>query len=76
MPLTVLLWLIVLLPAAIVLWIFFCHIMVIDGDTAVQGVVILAVLLILAAPNLLWYKAVRDVMAPSAPVTLSVEGNS
>lgn len=73
MPLSVLLWLIVLLPAATVLWIFFCHIMVIDGDTAVQGVIILSVLLILATPNLLWYKAVRDVMAPSAPVTLTVE---
>ena len=74
MPLTVLLWIIFLLPAAIVLWIFFCHITAIDSDTGVSGVMLLAVLLIIAAPNLLWYKAVRDVMAPSAPVTLSVEG--
>lgn len=73
MPLTVLLWIIVLLPAAIVLWIFFCHLTDVDGDTGVSGVIILAILLILAAPNLLWYKAVRDVMVPEAPVTLTLE---
>lgn len=73
MPLSVLLWLIVLLPAAIVLWIFFCHVTEENADTGVSGVILLSVLLILAVPNLLWYKAVRDVMAPSAPVTLTVE---
>ncbi len=74
MPLSVLLWILVLLPAVMVAWVAFASWTDMDGDPAVMGLCGLALMLILAAPNLLWYKAVRDVMAPeSAPVSLSVE---
>ena len=72
MLLAALLWILVLIPAVMLAW----HATMTDRDSdpAVQGLAILSLLLILAAPNLLWYKAVRDVMAPeSAPVSLSVE---
>jgi hypothetical protein len=74
MPLCVLLWIIVLLPVAMVVWVAFAKVTDMDGDPAVTVLCGLALLLILAAPNLLWYKAVRDVMAPeAAPVSLNVE---
>jgi drug/metabolite transporter (DMT)-like permease len=74
MPLAVLLWILVLLPAVMLAWFLFAMMTEMDSDPAVLGLVILALLLILAAPNLLWYKAVRDVMSPeAAPVTLQLE---
>jgi hypothetical protein len=74
MPLAVLLWILVLLPAATIAWIIFASVTEMDSDIAVQGVILLALALFIAAPNLLWYKSVRDVMAPeAAPVSLNIE---
>ena len=74
MPLCVLLWILVLIPAAMLAWFLFAMMTDMDSDPAVQGLVILSLLLTFTAPNLLWYKAVRDVMLPeAAPVSLTVE---
>lgn len=74
MPLCVLLWILVLIPAAMLAWFLFAAITEMDGEPAVTGLMVLSILLILAAPNLLWYKAVRNAMLPeAAPVSLTVE---
>jgi hypothetical protein len=74
MPLAVLLWILVLIPFIAVAWIIFANMTDMDSDLAVQGVILLSLALFVAAPNLLWYKAVRDVMAPeAAPVSLNIE---
>ena len=74
MPLTVLLWILVLLPAAMLAWFLFAMLTDIDGDVAAQGLGLLALALILATPNLLWYQSVRDAMVPDTPpVVLTLE---
>lgn len=75
MPLCVLLWILVLLPAAMLAWFVFSVLTDMDGDIAVQGLVLLAFALILATPNLLWYQSVRDAMVPpdAPPVVLTLE---
>lgn len=75
MPLCVLLGILVLIPAAFLVWVAIAKLSGMDGDVAVQGIVILALALILATPNLLWYQSVRDAMVPpnAPPVVLTLE---
>jgi hypothetical protein len=75
MPLCVLLWILVLLPAAMLAWFLFAMMTDMDSDPAIQGLVLLALALILATPNLLWYQSVRDAMVPpdAPPVVLTLE---
>lgn len=77
MPLTVLLWILVLLPAAMLAWFLFAMLTDMDSDPAIHGLVLLALALILATPNLLWYQSVRDAMVPDTPpATLTKENPS
>lgn len=74
MPLCTLLWILVLVPIAMLAWFLFAVMTEMNSDHGVTGFLIMALLLTIAAPNLLWYKAVRDVMMPeAAPMSLSVE---
>jgi len=75
MPLCVLLWILVLLPALMLAWYLFAELTSMDGDVAVQGLMLLSLALILATPNLLWYQSVRDAMVPpnAPPATLTNE---
>ena len=74
MPLCALLWIIAAAPCLALLVLAFALIR--DkgdefGNEMVQVVVFLIIVTALAAPNLMWYKAVRDVMFAEREVTLS-----
>ena len=74
MPLCVLLWIIVLIPAAALLWFLFSIMTEMDSDPAVFGLFLCALALFLAVPNLLWYQSVRDALVPAnAPAVVLVE---
>ena len=77
MPLCALLWIITAAPCLAILVLAFALIRDVGdefGNGMVQVVVFLIIVTALAAPNLLWYKAVRDVMMPDqTAVVLELE---
>jgi membrane protein YdbS with pleckstrin-like domain len=74
MPLCVLLWIICLIPFAIVAFGILGQLTDMDSDAVCAILAILLLVLIVTTPNLLWYKAVRDVMSPDeSNVTLKLE---
>lgn len=78
MPLFVILWIVCLAPCLAAALLTFALIRN-KGDKFSNDMLHIVVLLILvtslAAPNLLWYKAVRNVMMPDQQIELKAEAN-